>query len=136
MQVFIGKEGESERLRLERNKKPAELSNFKCDNYNKCAELKDFLMNKLQSDVFYHIREEGQPAGNPIADYNNSMSARQLMGVLRYINDFAARPMDTLHSVVNPTKKVVHLFFNCHAESIHDALTKEVPSGYFEVSFY
>ena len=73
---------------------------------------------------------------NPIDDYKSPMSARQLMGVLKYINDFASRPMETLHAMVNAEKEVVHLFFNCHAESVGDALTKAVPAGYFEASFY
>lgn len=58
------------------------------------------------------------------------------MGVLKYINDVASRPTETLHAAVNAEKEVVHLFFNCHAESVKDALTKEVPAGYFEASFY
>ena len=44
--------------------------------------------------------------------------------------------METTHVNIDPTKEVVHIFMNCHAESIKDALTKEVRAGYFETSFY
>lgn len=58
------------------------------------------------------------------------------MGLLKYINDVAERPAETLHVNVDASKEVVHLFFNCHAESVKDALSKEMRSGYFEASFY
>lgn len=64
------------------------------------------------------------------------MSARMLMGVLKYINDFAERPTETLHVSIDNEKQIINLFFNCHAESIQDALSKDLPQGYFEVSFY
>ena len=88
--------------------------------------------------VIYQLSIEGQAKidKSPIDDYKNPMAARQLLGVLKYINDFTVRPINTLHPLVNQEKQVVHLFFNCHTKSIMDALTKPVPTGYFEASFY
>lgn len=88
--------------------------------------------------VIYQIGYEGEDISkkNPIDDYKSPMSARMLMGLLKYINDVAERPAETLHVNVDASKEVVHLFFNCHAESVKDALSKEMRSGYFEASFY
>jgi len=58
------------------------------------------------------------------------------MGLLKYADDFAARPMDTLHVMVSKEKELIYLFFNCHGGSIRDALEKPVPAGYTELSFY
>ena len=71
-----------------------------------------------------------------IEDYKGPMAARMLMGVLKYINDVANRPSETLHVNLNTEKDVYHIFFNCHAESIKDALSKPMRSGYFETSIY
>lgn len=62
------------------------------------------------------------------------MAARQLIGFLRYINDFTRRSMNTLHVMTDPEKELTHLFFNCHKASVLDVLSKPVPSGYIEVS--
>lgn len=64
------------------------------------------------------------------------MAARMLMGMLKYINDIGQRPAETLHVHVNSEKEAVYFFFNCHAESVKDALSKEMRPGYFEASFY
>ena len=122
-----------------RRKQIATLVNFECKGYSRCEEIKDFLENQFAEKVIYQIAVEGTQDGekrDPIEDYKSPMSARMLMGLLKYINDFAIRPTETLHVNINNEKQVIHLFFNCHAESIKDALSKDLPQGYFEVNLY
>jgi len=123
-------------LRLGRNKR-AELKGFSCKNYGKCEELKQFIIQELPKKVIYHASAEaGGVSDDPAADYRSPMAARQLMGLLKYVDDFVARPMDTLHVMVSKENELIHLFFNCHGGSIRDALEKPVPAGYVELSFY
>jgi len=118
-------------------KRAARLVKFACHDYSRCEEISEFLQQKFAPKVLHNVAVDGVAfEGSPLDDYKRPMAARQLIGVLRYINDFASRPTDTLHAMVNAEQEVVRLFFNCHADSVRDALAKEVPAGYFEASFY
>ena len=99
--------------------------------------MKYFLENNLAEKALFHIYKEGEPWNrNPIEDYWSPFAARTLMGILHYINDFSQGIRETMHVQINPDKGIVWFFFNCHGESIRDALRKEVRPGYFEMSFY
>ena len=76
-------------LRLGRKQK-AELTGFECRGHESCNELRDFLQDELIKKVIYQLGYDGEDytTRNPIDDYKSPMSARMLMGVLRYINDF------------------------------------------------
>ena len=58
------------------------------------------------------------------------------MGMLSYVNDYAARPMETLHFKVVEPLKVFYLFFNCKKSSIEDAFKHKIGSDKVEVSYY
>ena len=124
-------------LKLGRKKK-AELTNFECQGYEGCNELRDFLEEEFISKVIYKLGYDGEDLSdrNPIEDYNNPMSARMLMGVLKYFNDFTLRPTETSHINIDADKELIHVFLNCHGESVKDALSQPVPRGYFEASLY
>lgn len=93
------------------------------------------MTDDLPNRIFYNGRSEIDLANlDSIDDFKSPMAARQLIGVLRYINDFSQRPMNTLHVMTDPERELAHLFFNCHKASVLDVLSKPVPSGYFEVS--
>lgn len=124
-------------LKLGRKQK-AELANFECIGYEGCNELRDFLEDTLISKVIYKLAFDGEDISkrNPIEDYDNPMSARMLMGVLRYFNDFTQRPTETSHINIDANKEIIHVFMNCHGESVQSSLSNSIPSGYFELSFY
>lgn len=124
-------------LKLGRKQK-AELSNFECIGYEGCNEFRDFLEDTLISKVIYKLAFDGEDISkrNPMEDYDNPMSARMLMGVLRYFNDFTQRPTETSHINIDANKEIIHVFMNCHGESVKSSLSNPIPSGYFELSFY
>lgn len=65
--------------------------------------------------------------------YDQPTSARQLMGIMRYINDFTSREYNTLHPMSDDN--LMSLFFNCHKQSVLDVLAKPIKRDYAEVSF-
>lgn len=69
-------------------------------------------------------------------DYFAPFAARSLLGTFRTIYDISSHPANTMHIEVTEEKRLAHMFFNCHEESVLDALSKPVLPGYFEISYY
>ena len=60
---------------------------------------------------------------------------QKLMGLLNYINDFTARPIETLHVEVSEESSNVFVFFNCKKTSVEDVLKKPIGIDKTEISF-
>ena len=56
-----------------------------------------------------------------------------MLGILKYINDFTEREIETLH--VEPYDDVLYIFFNCKDTSIEDILATKVAPDFAELSF-
>jgi hypothetical protein len=73
---------------------------------------------------------------DPGHDYMGPHASRAYIGLFRFINEITSHPTNSLHIEVNPRQRVFHAFFNCHEESVLDALSKPLKQGYFELSYY
>lgn len=60
---------------------------------------------------------------------------RKLMGLLNYINDFTARPIETLHVEVNEENKNMLVFFNCKKQSVEDVIASPIDMDLTEINF-
>ena len=108
-------------------KKQAQVTKFVCKGMNRCDDVQNFLQNEFPKKVLYNIYEEGSVWDrNPIEDYWSPNSARMFMGVLHYINDFSEKLKETMHVEINSERQIVWAFFNCHGDSVRDAMSKEV----------
>lgn len=45
--------------------------------------------------------------------YDQPTAARQLMGILNYINDFSDRKLNYMHPTFDKKYSLIQLFFNC-----------------------
>ena len=50
--------------------------------------------------------------------YDQPTAARQLMGILNYINDFSDKKFNYLHPTFDKESSLIQLFFNCKKSSI------------------
>lgn len=88
------------------------VSKFECKQDKKwCQKVQEYLRVGLAADLMPFSSENG---------FDQPGSARMLLGVLGYINDFVGREIETLHPIVSDG--VLQMFFNCHQASIKDVL--------------
>ena len=106
----------------------ADVTNFSCkESDSKCSEILKFLKNDLSHLVITHL-EPGEHA------YDQPISARSLLGLMGYINDFTDRPIETTHMQMTPDHSL-QMFFNCKKDSIESVLSKPIGRDTTEFSF-
>jgi hypothetical protein len=66
--------------------------------------------------------------------YDEPTSARALLGLMGYINDFTERPIETTHMMTTPNHSI-QMFFNCKKASIESVLSKSISRERTEISF-
>jgi len=57
-------------------------------------------------------------------------------GFLDYIHVYSQREVDTTHIEVEDKRDLLHLFFNCKADSVKDAISKTIRTDQIELSLY
>ena len=57
------------------------------------------------------------------------------MGLLNYINDFTARPIETLHVELNENHQNLFIFFNCKKSSVEEVLAAPIDPDMSEIGF-
>jgi hypothetical protein len=68
--------------------------------------------------------------------FDQPSSARMLLGVIGYINDFNSREYDTMHAQIDAHNEVLQMFFNCKSSSVDEVLSKpSIGRKHSEVSF-
>lgn len=67
------------------------LSEFKCAWKNDCQKFETFLLQELKDEVLTF--KNGHPYDQPIA-------ARELLGFLKYLNQFSEQEVETVHAEV------------------------------------
>lgn len=118
-------------------RKRARLLQFTCEDYHKCDDLREHLEKYFPRMVFPFGKSEFDLANrDPQHDYMGPFASRSWLGLFRMIGEITSHPTNTMHLEVTPEKRVFHLFFNCHEESVLDALSKPLKQGYFELSYY
>ena len=108
------------------NSEQAEVTDFKCEvNEKFCSQAHEHMVNDFRKLVLTFDQDEFV--------YDQPMPFRQLLGLLKYFNDFNERPIETLH--VEALDHALNIFFNCKDSSIEDVLSKPVASDFAEISF-
>ena len=108
----------------------AMLTNFKCkSSEEQCAALESYLKHSFTKEVLTFKTE------NVLDAYEQPWAARQILGLLTYINQFAERDIETMHFMVPEGYNTAFMFFNCHHKSVREVLTKPVSSSNAQFSF-
>lgn len=68
--------------------------------------------------------------------YDQPYSARSLLGLLGYINDFTERDIETTHVSVSPKVGNLNIFINCKKESVETIYANPIPANKVELSFF
>lgn len=64
--------------------------------------------------------------------FDQPTSARYILGMIEYVNDFTDRLLETLHPMVE--NDVLNLFFNCKKDSVEEVLKKPISRDHAEIS--
>lgn len=124
-----GKKDDKSMWKLELGYNPtADISSFGCkESDSKCSEILKFLKIDLPHLVITHLEPEEHAYDQPI-------SARSLLGLMGYINDFTERPIETTHMQMTADHSL-QMFFNCKKDSIESVLSKPIGRDTTEFSF-
>lgn len=99
------------------------MNNFECKKGEEwCGKVKKYLEEELPKEVFTLEAAD---------DWTQPQAARQLLGLIKYLNHFAESEFETFHAL--KTENTLGMFFNCKVESVREALAEHVPRD--EVKF-
>ena len=110
----------------------SEILSFDCNHGDLeltwCDNVRHFLKHNFVKEVLTFDQPDESPFDQPF-------SARQLLGLLRYLKDFPEQEFEQLRALNSPEKQTLFLFFNCHQASIRSILGKEARADLTKLSF-